>query len=92
MIRPIELTQIIVTDCSELMILSEKKSFADFFGPLEYKKIIQKILKKYHSEELPKKGTILHQTALINNFYFYLDIIDNIIYKSVLRHQNSHKW
>ena len=46
---------------SELMILREK-SFADFFlVSMEYRKnkSFQKVLKKCHTGELHKKGTIL---------------------------------
>ena len=56
---------------SELLILREKKDSRIFFWAIGVPKKItnfQKILKKHHTGELHKKGTILHQAPQITLF------------------------
>jgi len=55
---------------SELLILREKTIHGFSFGPLEYQKKFQKIFKRHHTEELHKKGTILHQAPQITLFFY----------------------
>ena len=57
---------------SELLILREKKDSRIFFWAIGVPKKItnfQKILKKHHTGELHKKGTILHQAPQITLFF-----------------------
>ena len=53
---------------SELLILREKKRFADFRLEIEITNF-QKILKRHHTGKLHKKGTILHQAPQITLFF-----------------------
>ena len=54
---------------SELLILREKKRFADFLlGRWSTKKNFQKILKRHHTGQWHKKGTILYQALQITLF------------------------
>ena len=50
---------------SELLILEKKKVRGFFWGHWSIKKKCQKILKKHHTGELHKKGTILLQASHI---------------------------
>jgi len=68
---------------SELLILREKKDSGFFFWTIGVPKKFtnfQKILKKHHTGELHKKGTILHQAPQITLFLLTL-----YIYKYIYR-------
>ena len=56
---------------------------------------IQQIRKQPENDYVPQKPENLRFAPTII-FYFYftflIDMLDNVIYKSVLRHKNSHQW